>query len=54
LGVNIYGQRVAADITVAHTKSISLNQKIWLLFSPDACQVMAVGEESSQNKTERR
>jgi putative spermidine/putrescine transport system ATP-binding protein len=45
LGVNIYGQRVAADITVAHTKSISLNQKLWLLFSPDACQVMAVDEE---------
>jgi ABC-type Fe3+/spermidine/putrescine transport system ATPase subunit len=46
LGVNLHGQRVAADITVAHTKPISLNQKIWLLFPPDACQVMAVDERS--------
>jgi hypothetical protein len=33
-----------ADITVANTKPISLNQKIWLLFPPDACQVMDVDE----------
>jgi len=46
LGVNLHGQRVVADITVAHTKPISLNQKIWLLFPPDACQVMAVDERS--------
>lgn len=46
LGVNLYGQRVVADITVAHTKPISLNQKIWLLFPPDSCQVMAVDERS--------
>lgn len=41
LGVNISGQRVVADITVANTQPISLNQKIWLTFPPEACQVMA-------------
>jgi putative spermidine/putrescine transport system ATP-binding protein len=46
LGVDLHGQRVVADITVANTKLISLNQKIWLLFPPDACQVMAVDERS--------
>jgi ABC-type Fe3+/spermidine/putrescine transport system ATPase subunit len=46
LGVNLHGQRVVADITVANTKPISLNQKIWLLFPPEACQVMAVDERS--------
>jgi putative spermidine/putrescine transport system ATP-binding protein len=46
LGVNIYGQRVVADITVANTKPVSLNQEIWLLFPPEACQVMAVDERS--------
>jgi putative spermidine/putrescine transport system ATP-binding protein len=44
LGVNVSGQRIVADITVANTESISLNQKIWLSFPPDACQVMAVNE----------
>lgn len=41
LGVNASGQRVVADVTVANTKPVSLNQKIWLLFSPNVCQVMA-------------
>ena len=44
LGVNTHSQRVAADITVANIKPVSLNQKIWLLFPPDVCQVMAVNE----------
>jgi putative spermidine/putrescine transport system ATP-binding protein len=44
LGVNLAGQRVVADITVANTKPIALNQKIWLLFPPEACQVMAVSK----------
>ncbi len=44
LGVNVGGQRVVADVTVANTKPVSLNQKIWLLFPPTACQVMAVRE----------
>ena len=44
LGVNVSGQRVVADITVANTKPVSLNQKIWLMFPPDVCQVMAVNE----------
>jgi len=44
LGVNVNGQRVVADITVANTQPVSLNQKIWLMFPPDACQVMAAEE----------
>jgi putative spermidine/putrescine transport system ATP-binding protein len=44
LGVNVSGQRVVADITVANIKPVSLNQKIWLSFPPDACQVMGVNE----------
>jgi putative spermidine/putrescine transport system ATP-binding protein len=44
LGVNVNGQRVVADITVANTQPVSLNQKIWLGFPPDACQVMVVEE----------
>jgi putative spermidine/putrescine transport system ATP-binding protein len=44
LGVNVSGQRVVADITVANTEAISLSQKIWLSFPPEACQVMAVNE----------
>ena len=41
LGVNVGGQRVVADITVANDKPVSLSQKIWLVFPPEACQVMA-------------
>lgn len=44
LGVNINGQRVVADITVANTQPVSLNQKLWLTFPPEACQIMAVEE----------
>jgi putative spermidine/putrescine transport system ATP-binding protein len=44
LGVNVKGQRVVADITVANTQPISLNQHIWLKFPPEACQVMTVEE----------
>lgn len=44
LAVNIGGQRIVADVTVANTKPVSLNQKLWLLFPPSACQVMAVKE----------
>ncbi|MBI4731372.1 MAG: ABC transporter ATP-binding protein [Chloroflexi bacterium] len=44
LGVNINGQRVVADITVANTQPVSLNQKLWLTFPPEACQVMAAEE----------
>ncbi len=44
LGVNVSGQRVVADVTVANTKPVSLNQNIWLLFPPGACQVMPVQE----------
>ena len=44
LGVNVQGQRVVADITVANTQPVSLNQNIWLFFPPDVCKVMAVDE----------
>jgi ABC-type Fe3+/spermidine/putrescine transport system ATPase subunit len=40
LGVNVFGQRVVADISEANTKPISLNQKVWLTFPAEACQVM--------------
>jgi putative spermidine/putrescine transport system ATP-binding protein len=42
LGVSSKGQRIVADITVSHTNPVSLNQKIWLLFPPEVCQVMAI------------
>ncbi|MGE5073244.1 MAG: ABC transporter ATP-binding protein, partial [Anaerolineae bacterium] len=41
LGVNVGGQRVVADVTVANAKPVSLNQKIWIMFPRSACQVMA-------------
>ena len=44
LGVNVGGQRVVADVTVANTRPVSLNQKIWLMFPRSACQVMAAEE----------
>lgn len=44
LGVNASGRRIVADITIANTQPVSLNQIIWLSFPPDACQVMAVEE----------
>jgi putative spermidine/putrescine transport system ATP-binding protein len=44
LGVNINGKHVVADITVANTQPVSLNQKLWLSFPADACQVMAAEE----------
>lgn len=44
LGVDVGGQRVVADVTVANTRPVSLNQKIWLMFPRSACQVMAATE----------
>jgi ABC-type Fe3+/spermidine/putrescine transport system ATPase subunit len=44
LGVNVRGQPVSADVTVANSKPVSLNQKVWLVFPPSACQVMAAKE----------
>jgi putative spermidine/putrescine transport system ATP-binding protein len=44
LGVNVGGQRVVADVTVANTKPVALNQRIWLMFPASACQVMAAKE----------
>ncbi|HOJ00832.1 MAG TPA: ABC transporter ATP-binding protein [Anaerolineaceae bacterium] len=44
LGVHVNQQRVVADITMTSSGYISLNQKVWLSFKPDACKVMAVDE----------
>lgn len=44
LGVHVNQQRVVADLTMTSSESISLNQKIWLSFKPDACKVMAVNK----------
>lgn len=41
LGVNASGQRVVADITIANSQPVSLNQKVWLSFSSESSQVMA-------------
>jgi len=41
LGVNVGGRKVSADITADQRgKGFSLNQRVWLSFSPEACQVM--------------
>jgi len=42
LGVNVNHHQVMADITVASSEPISLNQPVWLSFEPDTCQVMVV------------
>jgi putative spermidine/putrescine transport system ATP-binding protein len=44
LGTNVGGQRVVADVTVGRSQPVVLNQKIWLVFPPSACQVMAAEE----------
>jgi putative spermidine/putrescine transport system ATP-binding protein len=44
LGTNVAGQRVVADITVSLTEPVVLNQRIWLVFPPSACKVMAAEE----------
>ena len=44
LGVNVYGQRVVADVTETNTGVINLNQKVWLTFPPEVCQVMVQNE----------
>lgn len=42
LGVNANNHRIVADINVAETEPVALNQKVWLIFSAGACKVMAV------------
>ena len=44
IGLNVHGQRIVADTTVSSNKAIILNQQVWLLFPPGACQVMPVNE----------
>lgn len=41
LGVNVNNRRIVADIVAAKTEPVSLNQKVWLMFPADVCQVMA-------------
>ena len=38
--VNVNGERIVADIQAAEGTSITHNQRVWLTFSPEACQVM--------------
>lgn len=41
LGINVNNRRVVADITVANSQPVVLNQEVWLSFPANACQVMA-------------
>ena len=49
LGVNVYGQRIVADVNAATTEPISLNKSVWLTFPPEACQVMAQTNPPSED-----
>ena len=40
LGIDVGGQRVVADVTVGVRKHFVLNQRVWISFPPEACQVM--------------
>ncbi|MCE1195337.1 ABC transporter ATP-binding protein [bacterium] len=41
LGVNVGGRKVTADMTADQkNRGCALNQRVWLSFSPEACQVM--------------
>jgi putative spermidine/putrescine transport system ATP-binding protein len=40
LGVDVRGQRVVADITMGERKHFLLNQRVWISFLPETCQVM--------------
>jgi putative spermidine/putrescine transport system ATP-binding protein len=40
LGIDVRGQRVVSDITVGERKHFVLNQRVWISFLPEACQVM--------------
>jgi putative spermidine/putrescine transport system ATP-binding protein len=44
LGVNVFSQRVVADVNISNIESLSLNDKVWLSFPADACQVMEQSE----------
>ncbi|HUX39898.1 MAG TPA: ABC transporter ATP-binding protein [Rectinemataceae bacterium] len=41
LGIDAKGQRLSADVTMGEKKRFSLNQRVWLSFDPESCQVMA-------------
>jgi putative spermidine/putrescine transport system ATP-binding protein len=40
LGVNVNGHRLVADVTASQTEPLSLNDRVWLAFPPEVCQVM--------------
>jgi putative spermidine/putrescine transport system ATP-binding protein len=46
VGVEVRGQRLSADMTASSggRTRISLNQRVWLSFPPEACQVMPAGD----------
>jgi putative spermidine/putrescine transport system ATP-binding protein len=41
LGIDVRGQRVAADVTMGTRTRFLLNQRVWISFLPEACQVMS-------------
>jgi putative spermidine/putrescine transport system ATP-binding protein len=44
LGIDVAGQRVVADVTMGVRKHFLLNQRVWISFPPEACQVMPRGD----------
>jgi putative spermidine/putrescine transport system ATP-binding protein len=40
LGIDVRGQRVAADVTMGTRTRFLLNQRVWISFLPESCQVM--------------
>lgn len=44
IGLNASDQRIVADTTVSSNTPVVLNQRVWLLFPPNSCQVMSVDE----------
>ncbi len=40
VAVDVGGDRVVADIAAANRPALAHNQRVWLSFAPDACQVM--------------
>jgi putative spermidine/putrescine transport system ATP-binding protein len=42
IGLNASDQRIVADITVSSKTQVVLNQRVWLLFPSNSCQVMPI------------
>jgi len=41
LSVNVNGHPLVADVIVSQSEPLSLNERVWLAFPPEVCQVMA-------------